>query len=107
MGLDAFNTTREYTDFDEKKIGFGVNTSYPLKDFRMPFFGGARSADTRGRTSCRAMRRSAMWDYARGGVSYGLTHEKIGNIDPAAAPDAIQDEKGTSLTSSVTPEFLL
>ncbi len=44
LGLDAFNTTREYTDFDEKKLGFGINSSYPLKDFRMPFFGGARAA---------------------------------------------------------------
>ena len=103
MGLDAFNTTREYTDFDEKKIGFGVNSSYPLKDFRMPFFGGARSANP-GSDELPSNAPISMWDYARGGVSYGLTHENIGNIDPAATA-AIQDEKGTSLTSSVTPNF--
>src|ERR1044071_3394979 len=42
VGLDLFNTKREYLDFDEHKLGFGVNTNYPLKDFRMPFFGAAR-----------------------------------------------------------------
>ena len=44
LGLDAFNTTREYDDFDEKKLGFGVNSSYPLKDFSWPFFGRSASA---------------------------------------------------------------
>ena len=39
VGLALFNTTRKYDDFDEHKLGFGVNTSYPLNDFRMPFFG--------------------------------------------------------------------
>jgi outer membrane protein insertion porin family len=104
LGIDAFNTTREYTDFDEKKLGFAVNTSYPLKDFRMPFFGRARSAANPGSDELASDAPLTMWDYARGGVSYGLTHENIGNVDPAATA-AIQDEKGTSLTSSVTPNF--
>ena len=42
LGMEAFNTKREFDDFDEKKMGFGVNTSYPLKDFRFPFFGRDR-----------------------------------------------------------------
>ncbi|HMF49597.1 MAG TPA: outer membrane protein assembly factor BamA [Candidatus Saccharimonadales bacterium] len=104
LGLDAFNTTREYTDFDEKKLGFGINTSYPLKDFRMPFFGGARAAANPGSDELASNAPPTMWDYARGGVSYSLTNEKIGNIDPFAS-SAIQDAKGTSLTSSVTPNF--
>ena len=36
LGLDLYNTTREYSEFDETKIGFGINSSYPLKDFRFP-----------------------------------------------------------------------
>jgi len=104
LGIDAFNTTREYTDFDEKKLGFGINTSYPLKDFRMPFFGGARAAANPGSDELASNAPPTMWDYARGGVSYSLTNEKISNIDPFAS-SAIQDAKGTSLTSSVTPNF--
>jgi outer membrane protein insertion porin family len=39
----------------------------------------------------------------RGGVSYDLTRDKIGGIDPSSAPDSIKSEEGTSLTSAVTP----
>lgn len=104
LGMDAFNTTREYTDFDEKKLGFAVNSSYPLKDFRMPFFGGARAATNPGSDELASNAPLTMWDYARGGVSYSLTNEKINNIDPFASA-AILDAQGTSLTSSVTPNF--
>jgi outer membrane protein insertion porin family len=102
VGLEAFNTKRDYTDFNERKIGFGVNTSYPLKYLRMPFFGAA-AADTRGSDILPGNEPITMWDYMRGGVSYDLTHEKIGGVDPSSAPDSIKSEEGTSLTSSVTP----
>jgi outer membrane protein insertion porin family len=100
LGLDLFNTEREYTDFDERKLGFGVNTNYPLKDFRMPFFGASRKEP--GSDELANAGPTTIWDYMRGGVGYELTREKINNIDPAAS-DAIRSEAGTSLTSAVTP----
>ncbi|HVO94936.1 MAG TPA: outer membrane protein assembly factor BamA, partial [Terriglobales bacterium] len=102
LGLDAFNTKREFTDFDERKLGFGVNTSYPLKDFRAPFFGRDRAAVNPGSDELASSGPITMWDYARGGVAYDLTRETINGIDPAAS-QTIKDEAGTSLTSSVTP----
>jgi len=100
VGLDLFNTKREYLDFDEHKLGFGVNTNYPLKDFRMPFFGAARKEA--GSDELAGTGPTTFWDYMRGGVAYDLTRDTIGGID-ANASQAIKDEKGTSLTSAVTP----
>ena len=99
-GLDAFNTKRAYTDFDEHKIGFGVNTNYPLKDFRMPFFGAPRKEP--GSDELAGAAPTTIWDYMRGGIAYDLTRDTIGGVN-ANASQAIQDEKGTSLTSAVTP----
>ena len=101
LGIDAFNTKREFNDFDERKLGFGVNTSYPLKDFTMPFFGRGRSTNL-GSDELASNPTPSVWDYMRGGVSYDLTRETIRGISPNA-PEVIQAEKGTSLTSSVTP----
>jgi outer membrane protein insertion porin family len=101
VGVDAYKTTREYTDFDENKLGFGVNTSYPLKDFRMPFFGRARERNV-GSDELAANTAPTMWDYMRGGVSYDLTHENIDGVS-SNAPTSIKNEAGKSLTSAVTP----
>ena len=103
LGMDAFNTKREFTDFDERRLGFGVNTSYPLKDFRMPFFG----RETKTETSVGALASaepSTVWDYMRAGVGYDLTREKISDVE-ATAPEVIVSETGTSLTSSITPNI--
>ena len=102
LGADAFNTKRVYTDFNEHKIGFGVNTNYPLKNFKMPFFGSSQPAREVGSDELANNAPMSVWDYMRGGVAYDLTRDTIGHIDPAAS-QTIKDEAGTSLTSSVTP----
>lgn len=102
VGIDGFNTLREFTDFDERKLGFGVNSSYPLKDFRMPFFGRPQPGRNIGSDELASNPAPSLWDYMRGGISYDLTHENINGVS-ATAPDSIQSEKGKSLTSSVTP----
>ena len=103
VGLDAFNTLREYEDFDEKKIGFGINTSYPLNELRMPFFGRAK-ADSKGSDELPIDQPATIWDYMRGGVSYSLTRDKISNISETASQE-IKNEAGTSLVSAVTPNL--
>ena len=100
LGVDLFNVKREYTDFNEHKLGFGVNTNYPLKDFRMPFFG--RSEIEKGSDELASNTATSMWDYMRGGVAYDLTREDINGIS-ATAPESIKSEAGQSLTSAVTP----
>jgi outer membrane protein insertion porin family len=102
LGIDAFNTNREFTDFDERKLGFGVNTSYPLKDFNMPFFGRGKTNANLGSDELASNPTPSVWDYLRGGVNYDLTRETIKGIS-STAPETIKAEKGTSLTSSVTP----
>jgi outer membrane protein insertion porin family len=99
MGFDAYNTEREFNSFDERRLGFGVNTNYPLKYVSVPFFGARKSL---GSDELPESGAPTIWDHMRGGVAYDLTRETINNID-AGASDAIRDEAGTSLTSSMTP----
>jgi outer membrane protein insertion porin family len=100
LGLALFNTTRKYDDFDEHKLGFGVNTSYPLNDFRMPFFGW--SEKEKGSDVLASNTATSMWDYMRAGVAYDLTREDINGVS-ANASESIKSEEGQSLTSAVTP----
>lgn len=101
-GLDLFNTKRKFTDFDENKLGFGVNTSYPLKDLKMPFFGHDKPESNLGSDELASNAPPTFWDYTRGAVSYDFTRENIRGIS-ATAPTSIRDEAGKSLTSSMTP----
>jgi outer membrane protein insertion porin family len=101
MGFDAFNIEREFNSFDERRLGFGVNTSYPLKYASVPFFGGAKRAE-RGADELPESVQPTVWDYMRGGVGYDLTRETIKGINEGAS-ESIRNEEGTSLTSSVTP----
>jgi len=102
LGFALFNTTRDYDDFNEHKLGFGVNTSYPLNDFRMPFFG--RSEKEKGSGVLASNTATSMWDYMRAGVAYDLTREDINGVS-ASASESIKSEAGQSLTSAVTPNM--
>ncbi len=104
LGADGFNTRRDFTDFTEKKLGFDVRTSYPLKDLNVPFFGPPKVDLSKGSDELASNEPITMWDYLRGGMAYELTHEDIGSID-SSAPLDIQQQKGTSLTSSMTPSL--
>ncbi|MGH7887323.1 MAG: BamA/TamA family outer membrane protein, partial [Candidatus Binatia bacterium] len=104
LGFEAFNTLREFSDFDERKIGFGINTSYPLNEWRMPFFGRGNADALKGSDELPVDRPPTIWDYMRGGVSYTLTRDKISNIAENASQE-IRDEEGTSVTSAVTPNL--
>ena len=101
LGMDAFNTTRDYTDFNEKKMGFGVNSSYPLKGFTLPFFNSPASVAAPG-SDADASQQITYWDFMRAGLAYDFTHENITGVS-AGASQSIKDEQGKSLTSSVTP----
>jgi outer membrane protein insertion porin family len=104
LGVDAFSTEREYNDFDERKLGFGINTSYPLKDVSVPFYGRLRKQPALGSDQLASNPAPSVWDYMRGGLGYEFTRETINNVE-ATAPSTIQDEKGTSLTSAMTPSI--
>ncbi|MGE5307302.1 MAG: outer membrane protein assembly factor BamA [Alphaproteobacteria bacterium] len=104
LGLDGFNTQRDYTDFTEKKLGFGVRTSYPLKDWSMPFFGAPKVDLSRGSDELASAPPVTMWDYMRGGMAYELTHDDIGGVSKNASEE-IKKEEGVSLTSSMTPSL--
>jgi outer membrane protein insertion porin family len=104
LGVDAFNTEREFNDFDERKLGFGINTSYPLKDVSVPFFGRLRRQPALGSDQLASNPEPSFWDYLRGGMGYEFTRESINNIE-STAPRNIHDEKGTSLTSAMSPSL--
>ena len=102
LGLDAFNTTREYTDFDEKKMGFGVNSSYPLKGFSLPFFKSKAGSTVPGSEVNADQQQITFWDFMRAGLAYDFTRDNITGVSDSAS-QSIKDEQGKSLTSSVTP----
>ena len=103
-GFDAFNTRRDYTDFNERKLGFDVRTSYPLKNLNLPLFGAPKADLSKGSDELASAPPITMWDYMRGGMSYELTHDDIGGVSKNAS-DEIKKEEGTSLTSSVSPSL--
>lgn len=104
LGFDAFNTKREFSDFDERKLGFGVRTSYPFRDMYIPFLRDPKKDRAVGSDELEIARAPSFWDYARGGVAYDFTRENITGVK-AGASQAIRDEAGKSLTSSMTPEI--
>jgi outer membrane protein insertion porin family len=100
LGFDAYNIEREYNAFDERRLGFGVSTSYPLQYASLPFFG--RKSPALGSDELPENGAPTIWHFMRAGVSYDLTRETINDIDPGASQE-IKNEEGTSLTSAVTP----
>lgn len=79
VGLDAFNSRREFTDFTEGSRGGGTRLSYPLKELGI-----------------------TKLEQVRGGVEYRLSDEIISHVNDGASI-VIQDEKGSSLISALIP----
>lgn len=96
LGIELFNTERKYADFTSRRTGFGMRAGYPLNKFAFPFF-SAPSEDPSGETT-------SLVEYMRTGLVYELVRGKITEVD-ADATTAIRDEKGTSVTSSITPQL--
>jgi outer membrane protein insertion porin family len=104
LGLTAFNTQQDYPDFNERKIGMAVTTSYPLRGFTFPFWGNRGSDVSKGSDELNRDAPLTIWDYMRTSMAYEFTKDNISNIK-AGAPASITDAKGSSLTSAVTPGF--
>jgi outer membrane protein insertion porin family len=97
LGVDLFNTEREFIDFTSRRTGFGLRTGYPLSHLQLPFFKRPPEDDF-------AEDATSLLEYMRAGVAYDLVRGKISDVDPLAT-QAIQDEKGSSITSSITPQL--
>jgi outer membrane protein insertion porin family len=104
LGITAFNTETDYPDFDERKLGMAVTTSYPLRGFTLPFWGDRKSEASIGSDELNRDAPLTLWDYMRGTMAYEFTKDTISHIE-SGAPASIQDAKGTSLTSAVIPGF--
>jgi outer membrane protein insertion porin family len=104
LGVDAFNTMQEYTDFTSGRTGFGVRTSYPLKRLDLPFLRfSTAGTDERGSDIVH----HPLIEHTRAGMAYEFTREKIGNVDECAPEKrgSMCDSKGLSWTSSLTPNL--
>jgi len=101
LGVDGFNTRREYSDFTSRKTGLGARTSYPLKRLDLPYFKRPSGNGNDGKNEGDYL---PFIEYSRGGVGYELTREKIGGIGSTTAA-SIRDEKGSSWTSSLAPNL--
>ena len=104
LGITGFNTETDYPDFDERKLGMAVTTSYPLRGFTVPFWGDRKSEASIGSDELNREAPLTLWDYMRGTMAYEFTKDTISNIE-SGAPASITDAKGSSLTSAVIPGF--
>jgi outer membrane protein insertion porin family len=104
LGITGFNTETDYPDFDERKLGMAVTTSYPLRGFTLPFWGDRKSEASIGSDELNRDAPLTLWDYMRGTMAYEFTKDTISHIE-SGAPASILDAKGTSLTSAVIPGF--
>ena len=104
LGITGFNTETDYPDFDERKLGMAVTTSYPLRGFTLPFWGDRKSEASIGSDELNRDAPLTLWDYMRGTMAYEFTKDTISNIE-SGAPASITDAKGSSLTSAVIPGF--
>lgn len=104
LGFDAYNTEREFDTYDQRKLGFGINTSYPLKNMNLGFLGRSKADAPKGSDELATDPPLTVWDYMRAGIGYDLTREQISGVR-SGAPQSIRDETGTSLTSAMTPNF--
>ena len=104
LGITGFNTETDYPDFDERKLGMAVTTSYPLRGFTLPFWGDRKSEASIGSDELNRDAPLTLWDYMRGTMAYEFTKDTISNIE-SGAPASILDAKGSSLTSAVIPGF--
>jgi outer membrane protein insertion porin family len=104
LGFDAFNTSREYDDFKQRRTGTGIHTTYPLKHFNMPFFGRPRKDPSYEGEALASNETLSFYDYMKAGMAYEFTRDKISGVSEGA-PVAITDEEGTSWTSAVTPSL--
>lgn len=81
LGLDLLSTKRRYDDFDRNQVGGSVTVGFPLL-----FLGDELSDDI------------------RLSLAYELMKINIDNVDDTA-PQLVKDNKGDSVSSSVTPQI--
>ncbi|MBI4527628.1 MAG: outer membrane protein assembly factor BamA [Deltaproteobacteria bacterium] len=101
FGFDAFNTQREFNDFDDRKTGFGLRTSYPLRRLGLPFL---RTPVPNPASDTPDWAYHPFIAYTRVGAGYDLVREKVSDINESA-PDSIKNSEGSSWTSAMTPNF--
>jgi len=104
LGVTAFNTQTDYPDFNERKLGTAVTTSYPLRGFAFPFWGEQKNEVPKGSDELNRDAPLTVWDYMRGTVGYEFTKDTINHIQ-SGAPSSITEAAGSSLTSAVIPGF--
>jgi len=102
LGFTAFNTKHVYNEYDEHRLGFGISTNYPFRELSIPFIRELKKDNAVGSDYLATARPPDMWDFMRGGVAYDFTQVDISNVSNNAS-QSIQDQKGNSLTSAMTP----
>jgi len=101
LGVDAFNSSIDFNDFTSRRLGFGTNTSYPLRYLEAPLL--RRWLPRKGKKRP-GERPPSLIDRMRWGVGYRLVKDDVTDISSDASPEVIS-EAGDSLTSSVTPRL--
>ncbi len=101
LGVNAFNSTVEFSDFTSGTLGFGTTTSYPLRHLDAPLL--RRWLPRKGRKRP-GERPPSLIDRMRWGMSYRMVKTDVTDISDNASPE-IRSEASDSLTSAVTPRL--
>jgi len=102
LGMDAFNSSVEFDDFTSQSLGFGTNTSYPLRYLKAPLL--RRWLPREGKKRPGSERAPSIIDRMRWGMAYRLVKSDVTDVSSDASQEVI-DEAGDSLTSSLTPRL--
>jgi len=101
LGIDAFQSTVDFNEFTSQRLGFGTNTSYPLRYLEAPLL---RRWLPREGAKRPGERPPSMIDRMRWGMAYRLVKGNVTDVSDNASPE-VRSEAGDSLTSSVTPRL--
>jgi outer membrane protein insertion porin family len=102
LGVNAFNSSVEFDDFDSNRTGFGTTASYPMRYLEAPFL--RRWLPREGKKRAGELPPS-MIDRMRWGMSYRLVNDDVTEISDNASEE-VRSESGDSLISSVTPSLM-
>ncbi|MGH7767592.1 MAG: outer membrane protein assembly factor BamA, partial [Candidatus Binatia bacterium] len=117
LGVEAFNSQRDYSDFSVRRTGFDIDTSYPLRRLNVPFLGLSRRPEN----DLTYDQPHSFLDFTRVGLGYELIQSELGDFQSGEdkvltgvpirgangklfiARDPFADAKDTTWTSSIGP----
>ncbi|HEY3302856.1 MAG TPA: outer membrane protein assembly factor BamA [Candidatus Binatia bacterium] len=98
LGVEAFNSQRDYSDFSVRRTGFDIDTSYPLRRMNIPFLGLSRRPED----DLTYDQPHSFLDFTKVGIGYELIQSRLGDFqseDRVLTGVPVRDENGKLFTA--------